>query len=59
MSFMMFGVITFINLGVADHFVMLWFKAFIKAFAVAFPCVLILVPLARVIKSSSESMIEN
>ena len=47
MSFLMSGVITFINLGFVDHFVMLWFKAFIRAFLVAFPCVLLLVPVVR------------
>ncbi|NNK97118.1 MAG: DUF2798 domain-containing protein [Desulfobacterales bacterium] len=38
---------TFFNLGIVDHFVILWFKAFIRAFAIAFPCVLLLVPLVR------------
>ena len=47
MSFLMSGVITFINLGFVDQFVMLWFKAFIRAFAVAFPCVLMIVPFVR------------
>ena len=47
MSFLMSGVVTFINLGIVDHFVILWFKAFIRAFAIAFPCVLLLVPLVR------------
>ena len=47
MTTLMSGVITFINLGIVDHFVMLWFKAFIRTFVVAFPCVLMLVPLVR------------
>jgi len=47
MSFLMSGVVTLINLGIVDHFVMLWFKAFSKAFVLAFPCVLLIVPLVR------------
>lgn len=47
MSFLMSGVITFINLGLVDHFITLWLNAFIRAFAIAFPCVLLVVPFVR------------
>ena len=44
MSFLMSGVITWINIGLVDRFLLLWLEAFIKAFAVAFPCVILVVP---------------
>lgn len=47
MSFLMSGVVTFINLGLVDNFLILWLRAFSRAFVVAFPCVLIVVPFVR------------
>ena len=47
MSFIMSMVITFINLGWVDGFVLKWLEAFIKAFVFAFPLVFIFAPLAQ------------
>ena len=47
MSFFMSGVITFINIGIIAGFLGLWFTAFTKAFLVAFPVILIVVPQVR------------
>ena len=44
MSFFMSCVITFINLGISDEFITLWMTAFWKAFLVAFPTILVVVP---------------
>ena len=49
MSCLMSGVITFINLGLVDDFFALWMTAFSKAFIVAFPCVLMVVPFVKTI----------
>ena len=43
----MSGVITFINLGLIEGFVGVWFHAAIVAFSVAFPTILIVFPFAR------------
>lgn len=47
MSFIMSGIITFINLGAVDGFFGLWINAFWKAFIAAFPTILIVVPRVR------------
>lgn len=47
MSFLMSGVITWINVGWIEGFGKLWFVAFIKAFVVAFPTILLVVPQVR------------
>lgn len=47
MSFIMSGIITFINLGLVDTFVSIWFKAWIIAYAIAFPTILLVFPFAR------------
>jgi hypothetical protein len=47
MSFIMSGVITIINLGLVDGFVQIWFHAWIVAYAIAFPSILIVFPFAR------------
>lgn len=44
MSFLMSGVITWINIGMVDNFLILWTEAFFKAYVVAFPSVIIVVP---------------
>lgn len=47
MSFFMSGVITFINMGLVVGFTGLWFEAFGKAFLVAYPTIMIVVPQVR------------
>lgn len=47
MSFIMSGIITFINLGVVDAFISIWLKAWIVAYAIAFPTILLIFPFAR------------
>lgn len=47
MSFIMSGAITFINLGLVDGFVKIWFHAWILAYAIAFPTILLVFPFAR------------
>ncbi|MBN2964090.1 DUF2798 domain-containing protein [Sulfurospirillum sp. T05] len=47
MSFLMSGVITLINIGAVEGFLLLWFLAFVKAFLVAFPTILVVVPQVR------------
>jgi hypothetical protein len=47
MSFLMSLVITFINVGLVDNFIVLWLQAFWRAFIVAFPAVMTVVPLVR------------
>lgn len=47
MSFFMSGVITFINMGLIEGFIGLWGEAFIKAFVVAYPTIMVVVPQVR------------
>lgn len=47
MSFLMSGVITFINMGLVEGFTGLWFEAFAKAFVVAYPTIMVVVPQVR------------
>lgn len=47
MSFLMSGVITFINLGMVDDFIKLWFDAYWRAFIVAFPIIFVVAPFVR------------
>lgn len=47
MSCLMSGVITFINLGIVDNFIFIWFEAYWKAFIVAFPIIYIVAPLVH------------
>ncbi|PID48362.1 MAG: hypothetical protein CR967_00255 [Proteobacteria bacterium] len=47
MSILMSGVITFINIGLVEDFAFIWLEAFCKAFVVAFPAVLVVVPQVR------------
>lgn len=46
MSLLMSGVITFINTGIDSGFVYRWLPAFIVAWAVAFPLVTFIAPVA-------------
>lgn len=47
MSFLMSGVITFINLGIVNNFIELWFQAYWRAFIVAFPIIFVVAPFVR------------
>lgn len=47
MSLIMSGAISFINLGFVDNFITIWFHAWVVAYAIAFPSVLIVFPIAR------------
>lgn len=47
MTILMSFVVTFINIGWIDGFFVLWGNAFIRAYVVAFPAVLTVVPLVR------------
>lgn len=47
MSFIMSGAITFINLGLVKEFIGIWFHAWLVAYAIAFPTILLVFPFAR------------
>lgn len=47
MSFIMSGVITFINLGLVEGFIGIWLRAWIFAFVIAFPTIMLVFPFAR------------
>ena len=47
MSLIMSGAISFINLGFVNHFFIIWFHAWLVAYAIAFPSVLLVFPIAR------------
>lgn len=47
MSFVMSMAITFLNLGWVDDFVARWMHAWLTAFMIAFPTILLVLPIAR------------
>jgi hypothetical protein len=47
MSLLMSGIITLLNLGLVDDFIRRWLTAFVSAFVVAFPSILLVLPVAR------------
>lgn len=47
MSFIMSGIITFMNLGITEEFISIWFHAWVVAYAIAFPTILMVFPFAR------------
>lgn len=47
MSCLVSGTVTFINLGTSGFAVMLWLKAWIIAWSIAFPAIVALSPLAK------------
>ncbi len=47
MSFLMSGVISFINVGLVDNFLHIWGSSFVMAYMVAFPSVVLVVPMVR------------
>lgn len=46
-SLLMSGVISYLNIGMVDNFLFVWFHAFLKAYVVAFPAVVIVVPIVK------------
>lgn len=47
MSLVMSGAITFINIGAISGFIGIWLHAWIVAYAIAFPTILLVFPFAR------------
>jgi hypothetical protein len=47
MSFFMSGVITLINMGLVEGFLGIWLEAFVKAFVIAYPTIMFVVPQVR------------
>lgn len=47
MSCLMSGVITFINLGIVDNFILIWLEAYWKAFLIAFPIIFVVAPFVQ------------
>ena len=47
MIFLMTLVITFVNIGLTEHFFRLWMKAFAIAYVVGVPVIFFLAPVAR------------
>lgn len=47
MSFIMSMVITFLNLGWVDDFLVRWMNAWASSFLIAFPTILLVLPIAR------------
>ncbi|PHR71104.1 MAG: hypothetical protein COA66_10305 [Arcobacter sp.] len=47
MSFLVSGVSLLSILGFIDGFAFLWFSAWMKAFIIAFPSVMLVIPMAR------------
>jgi len=47
MSCIMSGAITLINIGFVDHFLGIWIHAWLIAYAIAFPTILMVFPFAR------------
>ncbi|MDD5051575.1 MAG: DUF2798 domain-containing protein [Sulfuricurvum sp.] len=46
MSFVVSGIITYINLGMIETFIQRWFHAWIIAYSISFPSLLIISPIA-------------
>jgi hypothetical protein len=51
MSLLMSGVVSYINMGLVSNFTTIWFEAFVKSYSIAFPTVLVVVPVVRKIVS--------
>jgi hypothetical protein len=47
MSFMVSGVITYLNLGIIPDFLSVWIHSWLIAYAIAYPALLIIFPFAR------------
>lgn len=46
MSFIMSGALVFINLGLVDKFFEIWLISWGKAFVLAYPCIIVVAPIA-------------
>lgn len=46
MSAIMSAVLTYLNLGLVENFISIWFMACLKAFVVAYACVVLIAPIA-------------
>lgn len=46
MSFIMSGALVFINLGLVENFFSIWLSSWGKAFVLAYPCIIIIAPIA-------------
>lgn len=51
MSLLVSGVVLVLNIGLVQNFLILWMNSWLKAFIVAFPSVLIVIPFVRKIVS--------
>lgn len=47
MSFLVSGIATFRNAGLADSFINVWISAWLPSWLIAFPVVLVVAPIAR------------
>lgn len=47
MSFVISGVLVFVNLGFINDFLLIWLSSWGKAWLVAFPSVLLIIPFVR------------
>ncbi len=47
MSILMSGVVSYINMGIVNNFPQIWLEAFVKSYSIAFPTVLVVVPVVR------------
>lgn len=47
MSFLVSGIATFRNAGLVDGFFLTWINAWLPSWAIAFPVVLVVAPIAR------------
>lgn len=60
MSFIISGALAYINLGLVGNFILIWLEGWIKSFALAYPCVLFVAPVAaKAAKSLIRSDDEN
>lgn len=46
-SFLLSGFMSFINLGLVHAFISIWLQAWVFAFVIAFPTILLVFPFAR------------
>nr|WP_269473370.1 DUF2798 domain-containing protein [Hydrogenovibrio marinus] len=59
MSFLMSGVISYMNVGLPENFLKVWFHAWWTAFVIAFPIVLFVAPMVRRIVNKLVRAVEH
>ncbi|MBF6057391.1 DUF2798 domain-containing protein [Thiomicrorhabdus sp.] len=59
MSFLMSGVISAMNVGIPENFLIIWFHAWWTAFIIAFPSVLFVSPIVRRITNKLIRAVEH